>query len=588
MYIDNNPDSPTYRETWVERAEDRSHCPVPEDSWMLVSDICEISETGYTGYRISIYYNPQTGEYRNQRVVDSSCGTSSSGETWENIGEAVCEVNSDGVMTGYKAVLQRQTNPNVSTYGNERVYRYASPDCVTDICAEWQTISRTCHLQSVNCVVTMDGTVDKTEIDVNPHSPSYNRIRTVNVMPDGNECENCTNTTFSDVVIGNMCGSDLCISGISADMTSLYSVSRKYKTIDGNTYPMDEYSITLVEAESTDCGYSGPQYRWVDMKGYACVGYDKHLVEKRQISYDSGETWSDYVVEGEVVTRVKDEIYQADSYDCGYPMYSWMGTDDFVCSECETSIFRWVETDDGRTICEGDNKYTLMHLETSCDDGETWDPVIPERKQPGTLIEAGSLDCNDTILKASVTYMSGDTLQRQECYCDGTNRTFTTESGSSQLSIFNTSTGTPIELVVTGCTDEFRLLGGTSKRPSKVIVGDYVQSFYYDDGEIPDVIVGSGVTFMRCARTIRLDATWNVIMMSSIPQCSIEAWPYRYTNNYSSVGINLYVPDDAVAAYQQYYVDHPFTIGNSAPRYFVSLSILPVSEYGGNENAITQ
>ena len=45
--------------------------------------------------------------------------------------------------------------------------------------------------------------------------------------------------------------------------TNKYLVKRKYKTINGTTYPMDEYQVILYEEDSEDCGYIRPQYQWI-------------------------------------------------------------------------------------------------------------------------------------------------------------------------------------------------------------------------------------------------------------------------------------------------------------------------------------
>jgi hypothetical protein len=53
------------------------------------------------------------------------------------------------------------------------------------------------------------------------------------------------------------------------------------------------------------------QYRWVD-DGYTCVGYDKYTQQKQQVSNDSGETWTDTGVVSAVT------LVEANSEDCGY------------------------------------------------------------------------------------------------------------------------------------------------------------------------------------------------------------------------------------------------------------------------------
>ena len=85
-------------------------------------------------------------------------------------------------------------------------------------------------------------------------------------------------------------------------------------TDTGNT----KAGSTLIEHNSEDCGYV-PITRWVADTGYVCVGYDKKNKEKEQISYDSGNTWTDT---GN--TRAGYTLIEQNSEDCGYvpPDYS--------------------------------------------------------------------------------------------------------------------------------------------------------------------------------------------------------------------------------------------------------------------------
>lgn len=76
----------------------------------------------------------------------------------------------------------------------------------------------------------------------------------------------------------------------------------------------DDYQITLLESASTECGYAE---QWVTIDGeYLCGDgdsrYTKYHKEKKQVSYDSGVTWTDTDE-----TR-KGDIIEAASTDCGY------------------------------------------------------------------------------------------------------------------------------------------------------------------------------------------------------------------------------------------------------------------------------
>lgn len=330
VYLDDNPNSPTYGETYTARTLDSGACPVAEDDLVMVGNQCEIDISGLTGYRIITYYNTTTGEYTEVREEDPECEPSTSEEQWVNSGSPYCETTEQGLNTGYMLQLQVQVNQNLPNYGATRYSRYKSPECVGNGCASWNDIQTQCHIAVNDCVATFDGTEDVTQIDVNPLSETYNQTRTINRESSGN-CQNCTETTFSWVDVGEMCGDDdmLCGEGLQQTPTTKYMVRQKYKTIgSGTPVAMGEYQITVVEEESEDCGYIRPITAWTATTEYICdyETHSKYVLEVLMISYDSGVTWS--VVQGE--TRRGDLIMEH-SYDCGEPMYRWVPTDDYVC-----------------------------------------------------------------------------------------------------------------------------------------------------------------------------------------------------------------------------------------------------------------
>ena len=216
-YLDDNPYSPTYMETYEVREYDDVTCPTSEDDWVLITDECEIVLTGFTGYRIRIYRNFTTDGYREERELDPECEETSTEPVWRDTEIPYCETTDQGINTGYKIVHQRDINPNSPTYNNERVQRWKDPECGDNACPIWDEVSRTCHISVSNCVATFDGTADVVQIDTNPLSESYNRTRTINV--EDSSCDNCTNTTFDWVDVGYVCGDEdpICSNGITED-----------------------------------------------------------------------------------------------------------------------------------------------------------------------------------------------------------------------------------------------------------------------------------------------------------------------------------------------------------------------------------
>ena len=339
IYLDDNPLSPTYMQTYEERTLDEDTCPIPTDDLVLVSNECEIDLSGYTGYRLEIYYNRTTGEYVEQRVDDPECIESSTDEQWINSGSPYCEVTDNGINTGYMLQLQVQMNPNLANYGETRTQRYKSPDCGSNTCAIWDDIQKQCHVAVIDCVATFDGTADISQIDINPLSPTYNQTRTINKQDS--DCENCTNTFFSWIDVGTMCGDDelLCSNGIQQVSTNSYIVSQKYKTISETIppIPMDEYQIHLKIEDDEDCGYIRPLYSLQKLEGqYLCdyETYTKYEMYVRIVSYDGGITWSVWTDKetGEIHTE-RGEVIAYDSYDCGKPMYRWVDNGEITCED---------------------------------------------------------------------------------------------------------------------------------------------------------------------------------------------------------------------------------------------------------------
>ena len=350
VYLDDNPNSITYMETYEERTEDTEKCPISEDDLVLVSNECEISITGYTGYRILIYYNRTTKEYLEVREEDPECIESSTDEIWVDSGSPYCETTEQGVNTGYMLQLQVQTNPNISTYGDTRVQRWKDPQCGSNSCPIWEEVSRQCHVEVFNCAATFDGTADVVQIDANPLSPTYNQTRQVNIESTAT-CENCSETTFEWVLVGDLCGDDtlLCNNGIQEVSTNSYTVRRKYKTVGSNVIPMDEYQVVLKTEDDEDCGYIRPQYRWDVVAGeYLCdyQTYTKYEKKIKMVSYDSGATWS----VKQPVEEERGEVLAYDSYDCGKPLYRWIETNDYICEDNGDDWKLKVTNDIGETV----------------------------------------------------------------------------------------------------------------------------------------------------------------------------------------------------------------------------------------------
>ena len=147
----------------------------------------------------------------------------------------------------------------------------------------------------------------------------------------------------------------------------------------------------LIELNSTDCGYVPPMatYQWVE-DGFTCdENYSKYVQEKRQVSFDGGETWAD--VEP-LETRVG-ALIEENSVDCGYvppiePIYKW--------------------EEDGEILDQG-NRYVKERKYVSYDNGETWEYTGITRN--GALLEESAYTEDYSSDYLTMRIISGGTIQ---------------------------------------------------------------------------------------------------------------------------------------------------------------------------------
>ena len=314
LYIDDNPNSSGYGQTWTEREWDASHCPV-DGHWTEITSLCEATTSGYTGYKTTVYYNELTGQYSSTTVYDSSCPNSSMDELWIDSGDPFCEMDEEFLYTGYQVQHQVQRNSNLLNYGEERDERTPSSACSYTIEPVWEEIYRTCHViaHETTGELTFDGTAEVLQIDTNPSSSSFNETRTV--VEESEECNyvQCEETTNEWVYQGDYCGTAIpeeWFSGATPD--TLYEVYRLYINclVNGEVIkssPTDFYSGVTSETGVTDC-----VERWVETDETVCE-YSTPYTEKYltfvalepgsftyhgssgntsiQYSIDSGNTW---------------------------------------------------------------------------------------------------------------------------------------------------------------------------------------------------------------------------------------------------------------------------------------------------------
>lgn len=106
---------------------------------------------------------------------------------------------------------------------------------------------------------------------------------------------------------------DYICSGTTKHFKEYYQVSNDGGQTWQNVSPEQTRRGSVIEYNSTDCGYIAPMYRIWSGTPY-CNGYDKVVYTKNQVSYDNGSTWQDTGIIGT-------SVVEHNSSDCGYQNY---------------------------------------------------------------------------------------------------------------------------------------------------------------------------------------------------------------------------------------------------------------------------
>jgi len=341
-YIDDNPDSPTYGQTWEERTLNQSHCPQGDGNWVLVSTECQMVTSGYTGYKISTYYNDFLQEYSSTTTPDSSCQSSASTwgdeEIWVNSGDPFCEIDDNGIYTGRGIQIQQQKNFNLANYGQTREIEVTLTECSGYTQPQWEEISHQCHVvkDELTCYLKFDGTADILQIDANPSSPTFNQTRTIQAESEDCYCEACESIVSEWRYVAESCGnampSEYHLSGLTDD--TIYKVYRRYDTCvnggqSGKTTPTNIYS-----AETYQTGVEECVYRWVETESTVCV--EENL--KFKATYSNGTSYS---AECDSDTILSEEEVRPSGYEYSSMTSAEIGNcitsiDEYAFNECSS------------------------------------------------------------------------------------------------------------------------------------------------------------------------------------------------------------------------------------------------------------
>ena len=120
--------------------------------------------------------------------------------------------------------------------------------------------------------------------------------------------------------------------------TCKYVKRQRYVSYDsGVTWsPLQEFQRgAFIESNSVDCGGGTTMYRWQPTSSTTCIGYDKWQLSVYQESTDNGTTWQN--VSG--VSPSATTMIEANSTDCGYipptPIEEWrLVQNDWYCEVC--------------------------------------------------------------------------------------------------------------------------------------------------------------------------------------------------------------------------------------------------------------
>ena len=110
----------------------------------------------------------------------------------------------------------------------------------------------------------------------------------------------------------------------------------------------------------------------------------KYYKQQKQVSHDSGQTWSDVVPP----EYRKGDLYEEESADCQ-----------------DALLTRWIAIP-GEFLCDGKNKYEREIGQYSLNNGETWEFYYPSVYRLGKLLEENSEICNNKW--EGYYYLGGD------------------------------------------------------------------------------------------------------------------------------------------------------------------------------------
>ena len=273
-------------ETVDSPAECSGETPVVyEYRWLLTSATTCVGTTKYWLY------------VRQQRISGSS-------DAWVDVIPTDTSIDGNGTMP-----TSSETNSIECGYEPpvEPQYKWVTMNINTDYYCD-ECPSGTPQYQTVSTARTCDGV---NEYAVNEYQVSY----------DGGTTWETLSSSTGSLISGNSynCGyrERTVSTATTCNGVNEYQLNEFQTSSDSGTTWQTISSSTgsLISGNSYNCGY---REQWVTMTGandYWCDGTTKKTMEKKQISTDSGQTWSDT---NPLQTRSGSTVIELNSEDCGY------------------------------------------------------------------------------------------------------------------------------------------------------------------------------------------------------------------------------------------------------------------------------
>lgn len=250
--------------------------------------------------------------------------------------------------------------------------------------------------------------------------------------------------------------------------------------------------------------------------------YCKYYKQQKQVSYDSGQTWSNVVPA---------EYQVGDFYEEGSP----------DCDE-STPIYRYVLVPGG-FICEGKDKYEKEILQYSIDNGVTYSNVYPTVFRKGRLIESNSDICDNKWEGHYYGHLSVAPRDPVKYILCSTSTSTTLTTSDTNYQGYTLMSGIIGDCVTSIGQSAFSFCSGlTSITISDTVTSFENYAFRYCNG-LTSIDIPSGVTsigdgaFDNCTRLTSLDIPSGVTIINNrtFLGCSSLA-RLDFSDNITSIG----------------------------------------------------